>query len=356
MGCNLSWYQISERILRLINRRRIPWSVLSTHYTITHSPPSPPLCCGLRMSHILGGSLITLSSIWPIITKGINAMLMRLLHHLLRRVCVFSWSLSSLTAPVLPGLCLITSSHLTPGGPGVLAITPCNLWVSPGPAHHFLLSDQRPAVASLGCPWLGHRHPSSQSSPPTFQISQRHLLQEINNCRWNIHTLFILFSNISIAHCELKSVEVFEVLLDPGLDQGPSVGPDHGEAGLGGLGPGQAWCWASARCRVTTPSWSAAVSALTRRSLDCELWNEKRFAIIAISYIDQGLRLVLHTAGLVAENINLVIYEQLVPLKLDSRLGVSFTNLKYSFQDNSEVGNLLLLQNEWVLLYVLEPS
>ena len=66
--------------------------------------------------------------------------------------------------------------------------------------------------------------------------------------------LLFLFLNMSIAvHCKLKSVEVFEVLPGPG----PAVGPDHGQAGLCGLGPGQAgtgWWWASARSRVTTSS------------------------------------------------------------------------------------------------------
>ena len=47
-----------------------------------------------------------------------------------------------------------------------------------------------------------------------------------------------------------------------------------------------------------------------------------------MTYIDQWLGLVLYTSRLVAENINLVIYEQLVPLKLDSSLRVGFANLK----------------------------
>ena len=47
-----------------------------------------------------------------------------------------------------------------------------------------------------------------------------------------------------------------------------------------------------------------------------------------MTYIDQWLGLVLYTARLVAENINLVVYEQLVPLKLDSSLRVGFANLK----------------------------
>ena len=53
-------------------------------------------------------------------------------------------------------------------------------------------------------------------------------------------------------------------------------------------------------------------------------------------YIDQWLGLVFYTARLVAENINLVIYEQLVPLKLDSSLRVGFANLKnmFDFQNN----------------------
>lgn len=56
-----------------------------------------------------------------------------------------------------------------------------------------------------------------------------------------------------------------------------------------------------------------------------------------LPYIDQWLGLVLYTARLVAENINLVIYEQLVPLKLDSSVRVGFANLKsmYDFQNNS---------------------
>ena len=50
-----------------------------------------------------------------------------------------------------------------------------------------------------------------------------------------------------------------------------------------------------------------------------------------LSYIDHGLRLMLHAARLVAENINLVVNEQLVPLKLNARLGVSFANLQSIF-------------------------
>ena len=55
---------------------------------------------------------------------------------------------------------------------------------------------------------------------------------------------------------------------------------------------------------------------------------------------------MLHTSSLVAKNVNLVINEQLVPLKLDPRVGVSFTDLKYIVHDDSEVGYLPLLQNE----------
>ena len=66
-----------------------------------------------------------------------------------------------------------------------------------------------------------------------------------------------------------------------------------------------------------------------------------------MAYIDQWLGLVFYTSRLVAENINLVIYEQLVPLKLDSSLGVGFANLKNmcDFQNNYKARYLLLLQN-----------
>ena len=111
MSCH-PWYQSPERILRLINRRRIP-GVFSAHIIPSHTFPQPtPLRARLRMSHILGGSLIRLSSIWAIITKGIEADAFWVLCvALFDPLCLcFLQSSLSLFAPVF--CCLVSvSSH-----------------------------------------------------------------------------------------------------------------------------------------------------------------------------------------------------------------------------------------------------
>ena len=131
------------------------------------------------------------------------------------------------------------SSHLLSPAPLTMSYSPARPEAS-GQPRRSLVGSQPPILAIISPDFPNTTTPSFEENTHLFDI-------------YFLNTCVIL--NIAIAvHGKLKPVKVLEVLLDPGLDRGPAIVPDHGEVGFGGLGPGQAGCRAPSRSRVSTSS------------------------------------------------------------------------------------------------------
>ena len=202
------------------------------------------------------------------------------------------------------------------------------------PAHHFLLSrptrGQWPASAASG--WVTATHPHHLQ--PTFHISQRHLVQKTTNItNYMNYKYYFIYAQIFPLLFKVNSSpsRSSRSSLCPALTKAPPLVPimerlDSVDWALErpGVGPRRGVAW---RLRLDLLLWALLLGDPWSANHKIQIF----IVMTGLSYIDHGLRLMLHAARLVAENINLVVNEQLVPLKLNARLGVSFANLQSIF-------------------------